>query len=195
MCESSRLGTRAEALAYKAIALDKSFGWSYTALNLALLAQRRFDEAIDAAKQGLSLLPNDADAHVLYAVTNGMRGNHDEAIKAAETAFRLSPNFINGPYLNVVCHTMFMAGQFHAALAAFEQNVERGGPVGPPAFCWAAAAYHATGQFEKADKTVQTLMAGFPDFHLAEWNFLKLIEDDDDRARIAAQFRDASLPD
>ncbi|WP_170475179.1 adenylate/guanylate cyclase domain-containing protein [Ruegeria arenilitoris] len=188
------LGARAEALAYKAIALDKSFGWSYTALNLALLVQRRFDEAIDSAKQGLSLLPNDADAHVIYAVTNGMRGNHDESKKAAETAFRLSPNFVNGPYLNVVCHAAFMAGQFHAALAAFERNVERGGPVGPPAYCWAAASYHATGQFEKAEVIVKTLTTGFPDFRLSGWNFLKLIEKDADRTRIEAQFKDAGVP-
>lgn len=193
--DPAALGTRAEALAYKAISLDNSFGWSYAGLNLALLAQKRFDEALEAGKRGLELLPNDADTHVIYAVTLGMCGRHDQAIKAAETAFRLSPNFVNGPYLNAICHTNFMAGRFEAALEAYERNQTRGGPVGPPAFCWAAASYQATRQHEKAKRTVEALLAGFPNFRLSDWNFLSLIQGDQTRDAIERQFRNAGIPD
>ncbi|WP_461405632.1 adenylate/guanylate cyclase domain-containing protein [Falsiruegeria mediterranea] len=189
------LGARAEALAYKAIAVDEGFGWSYTVLGVSLLAQRRFDEAEAAARRGVELLPNDADANVIFAVLNAMRGKFDVAIKAAETAFRLSPNFVSGPYLNVISHANFMAGNYQAALAAYERNVNRGGPVGPPAYCWAAAAYHATGQADAARQAVQELTARFPDFGQAKWNFLQLIEAEELRQRTEALFRDAGIPD
>ncbi|WP_171101107.1 adenylate/guanylate cyclase domain-containing protein [Ruegeria sp. HKCCD7255] len=188
------IGLRAEALAYKAISLDPEFGWSQTVLSLALLAQRRFDEAQQAAEKGLLLLPGDADAHVFSAIVNGVRGNFAAAVDAAEAAFRLSPNFVNGPYLNVIAHANFMAGNHHAALAAYEQNVARGGPVGPPALCWAAACYHATGQADKASMTLQDLTAGFPQFRLSNWNFIKLIETEHTRRVIESSFRDAGLP-
>ncbi len=192
--DPNALGARAEALAHEAISLDPSFGWSHTVLAVALLAQRRFDEAIRAGEQGLTLLPNDADAHVINGVINGMRGNDDAAIQAAETAYRLSPNFVNGPYLNVIAHANFMAGNYHAALSAHEKNVARGGPVGPPAFCWAASSYHATGQHEKAQATIDALLARFPQFTLSGWNFLKLIETEDRRTRVQSLFRNAGVP-
>ncbi|WP_299946823.1 adenylate/guanylate cyclase domain-containing protein [uncultured Ruegeria sp.] len=188
------LGARAEVLAHQAIALDPTFGWSYTVLGVALLAQRRFDEALRAAEQGLQLLPNDADAHVICGVINGMRGATAASIQAAETAFRLSPNFVNGPYLNVIAHTNFMAGNYHAALAAHEQNIARGGPVGPPAYCWAAASYCATGQTDKGRAVVDALLAGFPAFTLSDWNFLKLVETEGLRTRVQAQFKEAGVP-
>ncbi len=188
------LGSRAETLAHQAISLDPTFGWSYTVLGVALLAQRRFDQALQAAQQGLQLLPNDADAHVICSVINGMRGADTAAIQAAETAFRLSPNFVNGPYLNVIAHANFMAGNYHAALAAHEKNVARGGPLGPPALCWAAASYYATGQTDKTRALIETLLTSFPNFSLSGWNFLKLVEDDNLRRRVLIKFRDAGVP-
>jgi len=193
--DPANLGSRAEALAYKAISVDKSFGWSYTVLGFALLAQRKFDEAVAAAKQGLDLLPNDADAHVFAAVVNSMRGNSDEAIKLADQALRLSPNFINGPYLNVKSHASFMAGHYEEALASHEKNVARGGPVGPPAYCWAAGSYHATGKLESAKQTVAELNARFPNFGLKGWNLLALIESDSERERIEHIFRASGIGD
>lgn len=188
------LGARAEALAYKAIALDANFGWSYTILGVALLAQRRFDEAIEAAMKGLDLLPNDPDAHIFVAVINGMRGKSTESIAAAEAAYRISPNFVNGPYLNVISHANFMAGNYKAAVAAHEKNVQRGGPVGPPALCWAAASYLLEGDVAASEDTVKRLKSDFPDFRLAGWNFLQLVEDQDARKRLENAFLQAGIP-
>lgn len=189
------LGARAEALAYKAIAVDEAFGWSYTVLSVSLMAQRRFDEAEAAAERGAQLLPNDADAQVIIAVLGAMRGKFDIAIKAAETAFRLSPNFVSGPYLNVLAHANFMAGNYQAALSAYEKNVTRGGPIGPPAYCWAAGAYHATGRTDAAKGIVTELTARFPGFGLANWNFLYMIESTKLRDDVETLFRDAGIPD
>lgn len=193
--DPAKLGLRAEALAQKAIAVDVCFGWAYTALALALVAQRRFDEAVDAGQQGLEYLPNDADANAFMAVIHSMRGNHDAAIQAASQAVKLSPNFINGPYLNVMSHCLFMAGRYEDALVWYEKNIARGGPVGPPALCWAAGSYQMTGNAKAAQNAVAELKLRFPKFGLKDWNFLGLIEHDADRARIEALFRDAGIGD
>ena len=188
------LGARAEALAYKAIALDSNFGWSYTILGVALLAQRRFDEAIDAAMKGLELLPSDPDAHIFVAVINGMRGKSAESIAAAEAAYRISPNFVSGPYLNVISHANFMAGDYKASLAAYEKNIQRGGPVGPPALCWAAASYFLLDELKASKETVKRLKTDFPDFRLEGWNFLQLVEDEEARKRLESAFLQAGIP-
>ncbi len=193
--DPSKLGLRAEALAQKAIAVDVCFGWAYTALAMALLAQRRFDEAVDAGRQGLDYLPNDADANAFMAVIQAMRGNHDASIQAASQAVKLSPNFINGPYLNVMSHCLFMAGRYEDALVWYEKNIARGGPVGPPALCWAAGSYQVTGNAKAAQNAVAELKLRFPNFGLKGWNLLALIEHEADRARIQALFRDAGIGD
>ncbi|MEX0338059.1 MAG: adenylate/guanylate cyclase domain-containing protein [Arenibacterium sp.] len=188
------LGMRAEALAYKAISVDKSFSFSYTVLGLALLAQRRFDECLENVDKAILLSPNDADSHVFAAVMHSMCGNNERAIAHAEKSFRLSPNFVNGPYLNVICHTNFMAGNFEDAVTAFETNRSRGGPLGPPAFCWAAASYRNTGRQDAARQVVDQLTSGFPGFHLEDWNFLALIQDDERREQVRSQFLEAGIP-
>ena len=193
--DPAKLGLRAEALAQKALAADVCFGWAYTALALALLAQRRFDEAVDAGRQGLDYLPNDADTNAFMSVIHAMRGNHEDAIKAADQAVKLSPNFINGPYLNVMSHCLFMAGKYEDALVWYERNIARGGPVGPPALCWAAGSYQVTGNVEAAQNAVAELKLRFPTFGLKGWNLLALIEHDADRARIEALFRKAGIGD
>ena len=192
--DPTKLGAQAEALAYKAITVDASFGWSYTALGMALLAQRRYDEAIEAAQKGLDLLPNDADAHAFFAVINAMRGNYTAASQAADQAVRLSPNFINGPYFNLKSHSLFMAQKYQEALTWHEKNIARGGPVGPPALCWAAGSYYMLGNALAVENTVAELTVRFPDFRLKDWNLLGLIEHDATRHRIEAQFRDCGIP-
>ena len=88
-----------------------------------------------------------------------------------------------------------MAGNYQDALSAHEKNIARGGPVGPPALCWAAASYTADGQNQASVDTVAMLTSKFPDFRLSGWNFLKLIEDEGERDRVTALMRQAGIPE
>jgi tetratricopeptide (TPR) repeat protein len=151
-------------------------------------------ETAAVVEKGLELLPNDPDAHIFVAVINGMRGNSKESIAAAEAAYRISPNFANGPYLNVISHANFMAGNYKASLAAHEKNVQRGGPVGPPALCWAAASYFLEGELTASEEAAKRLKSDFPDFRLTGWNFLQLVEDEDVRKRLESAFLQAGIP-
>jgi len=88
---------RAVALAQKAVALDDSFGWSYVALGLALLRQRRHGEAIAATDEAVARQPNDADAHAYRGVILAMSGRPEDGVEPVERARRLNPQSVNGP--------------------------------------------------------------------------------------------------
>lgn len=189
------LGTEAEALAYKALSVDPNFGWTYSALAWSLLAQRRFEEALAAAKTAQDMIPNDPDGLIAKAVIAAQMGRSDISLDAAETALRLSPNFVNGPYLNVKAHGAFLAGDFRTAVDAHTLNVARGGPVGPPAYCWAIASHWQLGELEKAALALAALKDKFPQFRLAGWNLPLLIQSNDLRDRVLSQFLAAGIPE
>lgn len=87
-----------------------------------------------------------------------------------------------------------MAARFRSALTAYERNIAREGPAGPPAHCWAAAVYEATGQIKKAEEVVDTLISTSPAFRLSAWNFLTLIEDKQNRVGIEKLFAMQAFP-
>lgn len=88
-----------------------------------------------------------------------------------------------------------MAGRYAEALTSHEENIARGGPVGPPALCWAAGSYKALGQDDKVRQVVTEFDVRFPDFGLRDWNFLALIESRSQRDEIEGLFRAAGVHD
>ena len=191
----AEMGAKAEALARKAIAVDDSFGWGHTVLGLASLVQRRHDDALAATRRGIELLPNDADAYTFHALISSLGGDTLVALEAIATAIRLNPQFINGPYLNVRAQAHFLNGDYAAAIASYEANVARGGPVGPPALCWAAASYHAVGDTAGLARTLDHLAKRFGAFRLQGWNFLTLFRETSEGVRIHGLMQAAGVPD
>jgi adenylate cyclase len=185
---------RATALARKAVEVDDTFGWSYAALGLALLLQGQHEEAIAAADEAVARQPNDADAHAYRGIILAFAGHPELGLEPVERAIRLNPQFINSPYLNLRSGIMFLAQDYDGAVRAYEENVERHGPVGPPVLSWAAAAYWALGRRDDAERTAAQLAAQFPAFRLENWNFFKLIRSSEDRRRIHNLMRAAGLP-
>lgn len=188
------LGMKAEAMARKAIEVDPDFGWGHMALALSFLVQRRFDEAEEAAAATLKLIPNDADSHAYTGLIHGFVDRRLEALASIDRAARLSPSFVNGPYLNLRSLTRFLIGDYAGAIAAHEENVGRGGPLGPPAYCWAAASYHALGDRQTSARLNNELRARFPDFSLSKLNYFRLFPTDAERQRVIKLMIDAGLP-
>lgn len=186
---------QAETLARKAIDTDDSFGWSYVALGLALLLQGRYEEAIAAADEAVARQPSDADAHAYRGMILALSGEPGLAIEPVETALRLNPQFVNGPYLNLRCVIMLIERDYEGALRSFEENVARHGPVGPPALAWAAAAYKALGRRDDAIRMSAQLSSLFPAFRLKGWNFFKLIRGRETREWMHGLMREAGVPE
>jgi adenylate cyclase len=61
-------------LARKAISVDETFGWSYTALAMAIIHRNQYEEAIAAAHEAIARQPNDADVHVFAGLILGLDG-------------------------------------------------------------------------------------------------------------------------
>jgi adenylate cyclase len=193
--DASETAARAMALAHKAIEVDDTFGWSYTALAMALQLQGKHEEAIAAADKAVALQPNDADAHAYRGIILAIAGRPELGLEPVERAIRLNPQFINGPYLNFRSGIMLLAKDYDGTLRSYEENIARHGPVGPPILSWAAAAYWALGRRDDAERAAAQLATRFPAFRLADWNFLKLLESPDDRRRIHDLMRAAGLPE
>jgi adenylate cyclase len=186
---------RAVALARKAIEIDKTFGISYLALGVARIQQDAHDEAVAALRDAIARQPNDGDAHCYLGLILGFSGVPDEGIASIEYALRLNPQFINGPYLNMLGLAQMFAGNYDAAVKCHERNMARHGPIGPPALCWLAGSYWALGRHDEARTVSARVKKEFPIHRLTTWNLLPTIRPATTRERVYALMRDAGIPE
>ena len=181
--DASAAAAGAEELARHAIGLDEAFAWSYTALGLALLLQRRYDEALAAARETIVRQPNDADGYAYLGLMTGFAGDAAEGVRMVEEAIRLNPRFFSGPYWNILGQLQALAGNFSAALEALETNIRQQGPVAPPAYCSRAVALAGLGRTDEARTVVAEMRTMFPQFRLSGWNALDVVRHDEARRR------------
>ena len=185
---------RGYELAQKAISLDESFALSYCALGSVHLMRKEHDAAVKAGQLAVDRQPSDAEAYSRLAVFHGFNGDWQQAADACDVARRLNPLFVNGPYLNIKHMSLAVCGRYSASIEAFEENLQAGGPVGPPALVFAAASYHALGRAEDAERCRSQLEAGFPAFRLRGWNYTKLIRNEFNRDQVIAHMQAAGIP-
>jgi adenylate cyclase len=159
----------AMALAKLAIGLDEGFARAHSALGSAHTASRQHAEAVVAARRAVELQPGDADSHAFYARCLMWSGAGDEAAEAVRTALRLDPQYIEGPYLNLLGRALFVAGRYGESIEAFERNRARGGPAGGAGgslLTW-VAAYAFVGRIVEARALAQEFLRYLPNFSLA----------------------------
>jgi adenylate cyclase len=193
--DPSEAAMRAQEMAQRAIDLDETFAWSYTALGMALLLQRKYDEAIAEARETIARQPNDADGYAYLGLIMGIAGDTSEGARLVEEAIRLNPRFFAGPYWNILGQVHAFAGNHAAALEALETNIRHRGPVAPPAYCSRAVAYAALGDVKKAREIIEELRSEFPQFRLSGWNLLDLVRVDEARNRYRDYAVAAGVPD
>jgi adenylate cyclase len=181
-------------LAEKACSVDDSFGWSHVALGVALLANREHDASIEAILRGIEREPNDAEAHAMLSLTLCLAGRYDEAGRSIDQSIRLNPQFVYGPYLNIRGIGQLLYGNCQAAVASFQENENRQGPVGPPALGLHAAALQELGRQEELELRIERLKQRFPAFRLQGWIFPDLIVGADVRERVLEQMQKAGVP-
>jgi adenylate cyclase len=182
-------------LAERAVALDADFAPSHRALGMAHAAAGRFDEAIAAARRGVELQPGDAEAHAGLAHCLLWAGRGDDAREATQTAFRLDPRYVDGPYLNMLGRACLMAGRHDEAVEAFERNSDRGGPISIVNLPHWTAACVAAGRMDDARRLLERLRRHDPDHSLARvrkfWASANPVEVE----RLIELLRKAGLPE
>jgi tetratricopeptide (TPR) repeat protein len=153
-------------LAERAVSLDAGFARSHSALGTSYTAMGRHDEAVAAARRAIELQPGDADSHAHCARCLMWSGAGEEAAEMVRTALRLDPRYVEGPYLNLLGRSLFLAGHYADSIAAYERNRDRGGPH-TGGLNWISACGHA-GRMAAARTLVAELLGQHPDFSLAE---------------------------
>jgi adenylate cyclase len=195
---SERLGDDASTaleLANSAVSLDPHFAQAHSALGLAYSVAGQHAKAIAHARQAVDLQPGDADSQLFLAFAEMFGGHADESCEAMRTALRLDPQYVNGPYLNILGMSCFCAGRYDEAIAAFEKNIERGGPLAPPAIAFRTACYSAIGQKDKAQAAAHALLSFYPGFSLSGFRIAHLFKDKDVTERLLEALRKAGLPE
>jgi adenylate cyclase len=182
-------------LADQAVALDDGFAQAHSALGLAQTVTGQHDEAVACARRAVELQPGDADARLFSAFANLFAGQPEDAYEAITTALRLDPQYVSGPYRNVLGIVCFCAERYEEALGAFKRNVDRGGPIAPPALVFWTAAHSALGQFDEAKERAQTLLSFLPGFSMAGFRMLHMFRNRQDTDRVTAALRKVDLPE
>jgi adenylate cyclase len=111
--------------ALRAIDLDDNDAWAHATLAFVLFSMRQLDGAIPECKRALALNANLAVAQSLLAISYSWRGDHEEAIRHAQLAERLSPRDPVQSMWSFACTCAdFGAGHYERALEAARMTTD-----------------------------------------------------------------------
>ena len=182
-------------LATRAVSLDPEFAASHSALAMAYSVANRHDQAIAAARRAVELQPGNADAHSTLARCLQNARRYEDAIEAGQTALRLDPQFVNGPYLNMLGRIYFCVGRYEDAIACYERNTNRGGPVALPMLTFWAASLAALGRLDEARAKADEMKRHDPNVSIARvQNFLPWAGSEEND-RLVGLLRKAGVPE
>jgi adenylate cyclase len=196
LAENTRQDTdRALELARLAVSIDDHFAFAYSALGLAHIAAGQHQQGVEYTHRATDLQPGNADVQVFSAISCMFAGLIDAAYEAVTTALRLDPQYVRGPYLNILGIVCFCGGRYRESIDTFRKNVDQGGPIGPPALAFRTAAYSADDQMTQARASAQELLNFFPSFTVSQFKMARLFANRDDTERLIKALRASGLPE
>jgi adenylate cyclase len=157
----------AMAEAQTALGLDERDSWAHMARGMVLWRMRRHGDAERTFRRALEFNPNFALAHALIGLPLAAQGAHEEAIRSAEHARRLSPNdrLIGGYAFHATLGAHFAAGRYVDCVAWAHRTIERS-PENQAAHYFLVAANAMLGDRAAAAEALAALMRLRPDFSL-----------------------------
>ena len=114
------------------MSLDNSFAQAHSALGLARNTAGQYEEAIVSTRRAVELQPGNADVQLFCAFSCLWAGHIEDAYHAVTTALRLDPQYVRGPYLNVLGIVCFCAGRYQEAIDTFKEILTGEVPSGCP---------------------------------------------------------------
>ena len=152
-----------------AISKDPDFAMGHGTLGLALALSGESEKGRKSAELAIALQPSDAVSRWLLAMVYVLCRDPASAIIHVKEASRLDPLEHRMPYLNTLGVASLANGQYSQAVQAFEQNIKRGGPMGPPIHFFRAVAYAHLGDNEKAESIFAKLRRDEQFFPARRW--------------------------
>ena len=180
LCEAFFLWTEnprdalAEAMtsARAALAADPLESSAYAALGFVLAVTGKHDEALAMCSKGIELNPSLAFGYHVLCVTRMCLGEPEAAIKAIETAIRISPNDVVLPvWLALLSTGHYLARNYEKAAEVASLAVQRG-PSYPLGWRCLANALGQLGRLDEAREALEQFLARMPGFTRAGGAFL-----------------------
>jgi adenylate cyclase len=175
----------------KALSLDLENADAHLTRGLLLMLQRRFDEAVLAARKAIEYGPGSADIAAFASFVFDNAGLVQEAVVQIERAMKLSP--ICPPnYLGQLGNAYRLAGRYDEAIAAYEAYHKRSPGRGVTDL---VIIYQQLGQPEKANAWATQLLLTEPKFTISSWTDTQFRKDAVRLQAEMAALRAAGLPD
>jgi adenylate cyclase len=172
LCEASFLWTErprdavAEAMtsARAALAADPLESMAYSALGFVLAVTGKHDEALAMCGKGIELNPSRAFGYHVLCLTRLCLGEPEAAIKAIETAIRISPNdVVLHVWLELLSTGHYLARNYEKAAEVASFAVQRG-PNYSPGWRCLANALGQLGRTAEAREALEQFLVRMPGF-------------------------------
>lgn len=199
---TDRAGDLRQANEYvaRALSIDPSNSGAHFARSELLLAERRFEEAIDEAQQSLALNPSFVNAYSSLSLASAYSGQAAKTVDYAEKAMRLSPRdrqlyifeFLDG-------FGLLLLGEDERAIVALRRSVAAA-PQWPISQVMLAGSLAGAGREEEAREVLARYLAlgGPKPRTIAQWTAQLPSENPTFRAqaaRIVDALRKAGMPE
>ena len=179
-------------LVNRAIALDDSLAYAWGIVAMFHLENKEHDQALRAAKRGVSLNPVGANVNTHFARAQFFAGKHKQALATIRKAEALTPTPTPRQLFSLGLHCLW-SGNLEEARAALKNALEQT-PDSLEAHVILAATHAAQGQEAKREE--QDILRIEPDFNLKEWvPRLFPFKDEADSERMMELLRKAGLPE
>jgi adenylate cyclase len=175
----------------KALSLDPESSDAHMTRSLLLMLQRRFDEAVVAARKAIAYGPGSADNVQFASFVFANAGLAQEAVAQIEQAMKLSP-ICPPTYLGNLGNAYRLAGRYDEAIAAYEAYHKRSPGRGVTDL---VIIYERLGQPAKAKAWAAQLLLAQPKFTVSSWMDTQFRKDTAGLEAEAAALRAAGLPD
>jgi arylsulfatase A-like enzyme/Tfp pilus assembly protein PilF len=142
----------------RALALNPRLAAAHNSLGSILGTQGRLDDAVQHFREALRLEPDNAEAHNNLGLALRTMGEREEAVRHFEAALRLKPGWpapMNETAWILATHPDGRIRNPEEAVRLAEGAAERTGRREPLILDTLAAAYAASGQFDRAASTAQ----------------------------------------
>ncbi len=184
---------RAIEASEQALRIDAHHANTLAVRGLILISQRRFDEALDSARQ--AILHAHSEAHSLAIASLVLRscGEPEASILHMQKAMRLCPLYPAWyPYSNALCYWMMQ--QYDTALACIEEAIRLDDGLSLN-FLVLAMIRSETGEQQAAKDAIARLLEIDPDFRIGAFTVGVPFREDAIEQRRQRALRDAGLPE
>jgi adenylate cyclase len=167
----------------------------HSLLSITHLLKRQYDESIIQGEKAITVGPNNALSHALFAFSLLFNGDFEDAVRKAERAVRLTP-YCPDWYLAILGKAYRQAGRYQEAYAAFSKAYNRShkdGRISPPALIGLIDVSVQLGRLSQAREYLAEFKKVYPNA-TPEWFYhFYLYKDPTHLERIMDNLRKAGL--